>query len=192
MKKKARRGFRGYPVATVAFYGPTDTKATKAAVGIVTKEDAEPEALEHWLGENRDVRTDPVVTREILDIATAGQVKLSSRTAAIRPLLQVKMGLFVRDEPVEYCQNALPILVNAIQIGSECALKILRFDPLIDDDSRHVDVLPQRVQGVTAQEEAIEESRLALRCQRVEIVSWSHFTRRKDILAMVAVKDQVL
>jgi len=24
LKKKARRGFRGYPVATVTFYGPTD------------------------------------------------------------------------------------------------------------------------------------------------------------------------
>jgi len=66
LKKKARRGFRGYPVATVAFYGPTDTKASKAAVGIVTREDAEPEALERWLLDDRDVRTDPVVTREIL------------------------------------------------------------------------------------------------------------------------------
>ena len=66
LKKKARRGFRGYPVATVAFYGPTDTKASKAAVGIVNREDAEPEALERWLLDDRDVRTDPVVTREIL------------------------------------------------------------------------------------------------------------------------------
>jgi len=28
LNKKARRGFRGYPVATVAFYGPDDTRAS--------------------------------------------------------------------------------------------------------------------------------------------------------------------
>jgi hypothetical protein len=41
LKKKARRGFRGYPVATVAFYGPDNTRATKVAVGIVPGEGAE-------------------------------------------------------------------------------------------------------------------------------------------------------
>src|SRR6185503_20814624 len=30
--KKARKGFRGYPVATIAFYGPNDRQATKVAV----------------------------------------------------------------------------------------------------------------------------------------------------------------
>jgi len=29
LTKKAKKGFRGYPVATVALYGPTDKKATK-------------------------------------------------------------------------------------------------------------------------------------------------------------------
>jgi len=67
LKKKARRGFRGYPVATVAFYGPNDTKASKAAVGIVTREDAEPEVMERWFGEDLDVRTDPGIAREILE-----------------------------------------------------------------------------------------------------------------------------
>ena len=36
LKKKARRGFRGYPVATVAYYGPDDQRASKVAVGIAT------------------------------------------------------------------------------------------------------------------------------------------------------------
>ena len=102
------------------------------------------------------------------------------------------MGLFVRNEPIEDCQHALAILVNAIQIGSERALKILRLYPFVDDDPRHVDILAERVHRVPAQEEAIEEGRLSLRGQGVEIVSWSLFTRRKDILAMVAVQDQVL
>jgi hypothetical protein len=32
--KRAKRGLRGYPVATVALYGPDDTRATKLTVGI--------------------------------------------------------------------------------------------------------------------------------------------------------------
>jgi hypothetical protein len=67
LKKKARRGFRGYPIATVAFYGPNDKNASKVAVGIVTKEDAGPDFLERWFAEDRDVRTDPAVAHEILD-----------------------------------------------------------------------------------------------------------------------------
>jgi hypothetical protein len=66
LKKKARRGFQGYPAATIAFYGPNDQKASKVAVGIVTKEDAESDVLERWFAEDRDIRTDPVVASEIL------------------------------------------------------------------------------------------------------------------------------
>ena len=65
LRKKALHGFRGYPVATVAFYGPDDTRATKVAVGIVIQEGAEPSALERWFGNDRDVRNDPVVSRQI-------------------------------------------------------------------------------------------------------------------------------
>lgn len=46
--KKARRGFVGYPVATVAFYGPDDKVATKVSVGIIRAEAEEPFALERW------------------------------------------------------------------------------------------------------------------------------------------------
>jgi hypothetical protein len=35
LRRKAKQGFRGYPVATIAFYGPTDTLATKIVVSIV-------------------------------------------------------------------------------------------------------------------------------------------------------------
>src|ERR1700733_1128555 len=101
------------------------------------------------------------------------------------------MGLFVRHQTVEYRQHALAVLINAIQIRAECALKILRLDPFVDDDSRHVNILPKGIHGMPAQEQAIEESSLALRGQRVEIVSRTHETRRKDILTMDWAKDQV-
>lgn len=38
LKKKAKRGFRGYPIATIAYYGPNDKFATKVAVGIIAEE----------------------------------------------------------------------------------------------------------------------------------------------------------
>ena len=66
LKKKARRGFRGYPVATIAFYGPDDTRASKAAVGIVNADGAVPTALQRWFTEEGDVRTDRTAASEIL------------------------------------------------------------------------------------------------------------------------------
>ncbi|MGQ9617167.1 MAG: hypothetical protein ACUVWJ_12305 [Spirochaetota bacterium] len=47
LSKSTMKGFRGYPIATIAFYGPDDKKATKAVVGIIPYEDAEPEAMKN-------------------------------------------------------------------------------------------------------------------------------------------------
>ncbi len=66
LKREARLGFRGYPIATIAFYGRDGTRATKVAVGIVPAEDAEVSALERWYSENRDVRKDPEISARIL------------------------------------------------------------------------------------------------------------------------------
>src|SRR3954454_21911223 len=64
--KKARRGFRGYPVATIAFYGLDNRMAMKVAVAIVLAAEQEPADLRRWLSEDRDVRTDPQIAAEIL------------------------------------------------------------------------------------------------------------------------------
>ena len=64
LEKQARRGFRGYPAATVAFYGPNDQLATKAVVGIILAEDAEAGALQRWFSEN-DARADADIVRQI-------------------------------------------------------------------------------------------------------------------------------
>ena len=66
LKKKTRRGFGGYPIATIAFYGPDDTTASKAAVAILNAEGAEPSALQRWFTGIGDVRTDPAIANEIL------------------------------------------------------------------------------------------------------------------------------
>ena len=73
LSKKAKRGFRGWPVATVALYGPDDTMATKLAVGIVPSEDAEATGLRRWFSQGADIRGDTRVAEEVLAfIETAG------------------------------------------------------------------------------------------------------------------------
>jgi hypothetical protein len=73
--KKARRGFRGYPVATVAFYGSDNTTATKVAVAIIPAADQEPAELRRWLSDDRDVRADPRIATEILNFIDETGVK---------------------------------------------------------------------------------------------------------------------
>lgn len=75
LKKKARRGFRGYPVGTVAFYGPDDRRATKVAVGVVAAEGAEPSAVARWFSAESDVRSDPAIGLEIVNFIEAQGVK---------------------------------------------------------------------------------------------------------------------
>jgi hypothetical protein len=48
LRKKARKGLRGWPMATVAFYGPNLSQATKVTVGIVPSENAEVKELRDW------------------------------------------------------------------------------------------------------------------------------------------------
>ncbi len=61
LRKRARRGFKGYPIATIAFYGPDDRLATKAVVSIVRQEDAHPDKLERWFSDGIDVRGDVTI-----------------------------------------------------------------------------------------------------------------------------------
>lgn len=66
LRSRARRGFRGYPVATIAFYGPTNEFATKAAVSIIEAQDAEPKVLQRWQAGDVDIRRDRDVAAAIV------------------------------------------------------------------------------------------------------------------------------
>jgi hypothetical protein len=65
LAKKVKNGFKGYPVATIALYGPTDKTATKLVVGIVLREGAEPEQMKKWYSDD-DIMKKPRVAEEIL------------------------------------------------------------------------------------------------------------------------------
>jgi hypothetical protein len=67
LRKKARKGMRGWPVATIAFYGPNLSQATKVAVGIVPFENEDVTAMRDWKVDHGDVRTDSGIAQEILE-----------------------------------------------------------------------------------------------------------------------------
>jgi hypothetical protein len=75
LSKKAERGFRGWPLATVAFYGPDDAMATKLAVGIVPSEGAEATDLRRWFSQEADIRGDNRVAEEVLVFIEAAGAK---------------------------------------------------------------------------------------------------------------------
>ncbi len=75
LRKKANRGFRGYPLATMAFYGPDDQVASKVAVGVLPSEQAGVSVLERWFSDEGDVRVDPRVEAEVIDFIKGQGVK---------------------------------------------------------------------------------------------------------------------
>lgn len=68
LKDMAKKGFRGYPIATIACYGLDDKVATKVAVGIVISDDeSDPIDMKKWFSDSTDVRQDREINLEILE-----------------------------------------------------------------------------------------------------------------------------
>jgi hypothetical protein len=66
LRKKAKRRFRGYPAATLAFYGPTATLANKVVVGIAKNESREIDPLKKWFSQDMDIRADEEVGIQVI------------------------------------------------------------------------------------------------------------------------------
>lgn len=81
LQKKAKRGHHGYPVATVAYYGPDASRASKVAVGIIPAEDEPVGAMERWFSETQDLRLDRSVDEAILAFVRVHD----ARTVTISP-----------------------------------------------------------------------------------------------------------
>src|SRR3954451_1206258 len=67
LQKKAKTGFRGYPLGTVAFYGPDNRRAGKAVVGIFSAPNSEPAELRRWFCETGDIRAGDATCKEVVD-----------------------------------------------------------------------------------------------------------------------------
>ena len=94
IQKKARRGYQGHPVATVAYYGPDASRASKAVVGIFLREGDSASELHRWFSDSSDARWDPEINQEILELIAANHVK----TIALNPEL---MGC-PHEEKIDY------------------------------------------------------------------------------------------
>ncbi len=77
LKKISKKGFRGYPIATVAYYGPDNKRASKVAVGIILSEAADPIKLERWFSEkeSEDVRSSPAINENIVEFIKENNAK---------------------------------------------------------------------------------------------------------------------
>jgi tetratricopeptide (TPR) repeat protein len=82
LRKKAAKGFDGYPVATIAFYGPDDQHATKVAVGIKAGDDNDPE-MTRWHSPNIDIRRNALVMEEIVKLVRRRRVRSIGMTEQI-------------------------------------------------------------------------------------------------------------
>jgi len=83
LDKKVKKGFRGYPAATVAFYGPTAELATKVVIGIFKEENSEADPLKKWFSESCDIRSDDQIGEQIVAFIKSHAVKSVVVTEAI-------------------------------------------------------------------------------------------------------------
>lgn len=82
LTKKVRKGNKGYPIATIAFYGQDNHIATKAVCAIITHEDAEIEPIQKWFSSS-DLRKSEQVMREILSFLEENEAKTVSMVQEI-------------------------------------------------------------------------------------------------------------
>jgi hypothetical protein len=76
IEQEGQERISGWPLATVALYGPDDTMATKLTVGILPGEDAEATDLRRWLSKDQtDIRDVIRVAEEVLALITEAGVK---------------------------------------------------------------------------------------------------------------------
>ncbi len=66
LERRAQRK-TGFPLGTLAYYGPDESRASKIVVGILpTKQDREISVMRKWYAHDSDVRTDPLILNEVL------------------------------------------------------------------------------------------------------------------------------
>ena len=83
LEKKSKSGFRGYPVGTVAFYGPDNKRASKVAVAVITAPESSPFALRRWFVESGDIRNDSTILQEVATFLRAEEVRSVALTSEL-------------------------------------------------------------------------------------------------------------
>ena len=74
LAKKKRKGDKGYPIATVAYYGPDNSRASKVVSSIIKYENAEIEPMKKWFTDG-DARKSEKILGEVLSFIEDNQAK---------------------------------------------------------------------------------------------------------------------
>src|ERR1051326_5854488 len=90
------------------------------------------------------------------------------------PLLKAQAVLFVEHEAVENSEDLLAVGIDSLQRFAEGRLEVRGFQPLLQQRARHVDILPQRFNGMAAQKQPVKDCRFPLRRQWIDIFSRRH------------------
>lgn len=75
LRKKAKAGRRGFPIGTVAFYGPDNRRASKIAAAVIIAEGEEAADLRRWFDDAGDIRARGDVLEEISEFFRAHGVR---------------------------------------------------------------------------------------------------------------------
>jgi len=74
IRSRAKKGYRGYPIATIAFYGPTNKVASKLVCSIIEYDGAEAEPMTKWFSDE-DVRKSETILKEVLSFIKENRAK---------------------------------------------------------------------------------------------------------------------
>jgi hypothetical protein len=75
LERRAKKGFQGYPLGIIAFYGYNDQSAAKAVIGIVKEAGGSPEHIRKWISEKGDLRKDVPSIKELFRYIEAHHVQ---------------------------------------------------------------------------------------------------------------------
>lgn len=75
LAKKRAKGLRGFPVATVAYYGPDNVRASKLVVGLIARAGLDADVLEKWFSDDADVRADPRIAEAVVRFIEGHEAK---------------------------------------------------------------------------------------------------------------------
>lgn len=75
LDRRVKKGFQGYPIATIAFYGPTAELATKVVVGIFKEKHSDADPLQKWFSGDSDIRSNEDFGEELVAFIKSHGVK---------------------------------------------------------------------------------------------------------------------
>jgi hypothetical protein len=74
LSKRTRKGDKGFPVATVAFYGPDNSRASKVVCAIINSDGADPDPIKKWFTKT-DARRNENILGEVLSFVKENSAK---------------------------------------------------------------------------------------------------------------------